>query len=314
MLKKLHDFLRGNKNKAIINEEDYGHTVYYTYCIRVNSGIEDIDLIYKAESTTKDIIGVYSKIEFVGIYHKSQDTLYYSYLCIYNKGTDAFGTKMFKIDFIRDTLIREVKKRIIDEIGYDEKSIPNIKISDETLKEIKEDTVPELSYKLFMNEGEINRYEYVNSYTLPQVRDSETLLLRYLESPKKIIKSEVKKYLKEKGSHIAMSIVKNKLVEKKLDELSKNKNMIEKREIYTILNSKDMKTVNLKLVKDGQTLNYKVKTGCWDYLNCYVSPYDVVGKNKSEQFKKIFAETIGDASFDNISKITYSRNVLYERA
>ena len=75
-----------------------------------------------------------------------------------------------------------------------------------------------------------------------------------------------------------------------------------------------MKTVNLEVKKDEETLKCKVETRCWNYIDSYVYYYNVVGKEKSEQFRKMFEDTKGDASFDYISKITYNRNVLYERA
>lgn len=235
MFEKLNNFLKGEDVKAVIEKRDYIHSVYYTYFIKINSGIEDIDLIYTIETTNENVIGIFSNMKFAGIYHKSQDIFYHAYLYLYNKVIpNNLGTKIYEIDSVKNELIKKVKNKIVDLIGYDEKTISDIKIDKETLEEVEKHTVPRLAYELFMKNEKVNKHEYINFYRLPE-DESKVILLEFLDNPEKVVETEAKRYIEKEASYIARSIIKNKSVEKELEKMSKDNKFIERRKIYTIL-------------------------------------------------------------------------------
>lgn len=314
MLKKLHEFLKGEEMKAV-EKREYEHATYYTYFVKVKSGIDGIDLVYKAESNTEGVIGAFKGMEFAGIYSKPKDTFYYVYLYFipYNDVDEILGTRLISVDSLWDELHKKTTDEIISRIGYDENSIKGVEVSIEELKRIKKHYVPKESKELFMNGKCVDKHEYIDIFSLPEVKYSDTLLLLYLDNPKKIIERESEKYIKEKASYIYKNIIKNKLIEKELEEMNKDEKLIENRKIFSILSSLDMKTVNVEFLREGEVFKCKLETNSWNYIDSRISSYDVVGRADTDKFEEMFRDARDDASFDNVTKITYSRKVLYER-
>lgn len=311
MLKRLHDFLKGEKTKEIVNKRDYGHTVYYTYYIKVESGVENHILIYKTDSTNENIIGLFSQMEFVGLYIKDKDVFYNSSFEL-DREERIPELKIECFGALKDEVTNKVRNNVVMNIGYDVRNIKGFTLSDEDMERIK-NRISEEGYDHFMSGKMVDKYNYASSYSLPEMKYSGEIYLNYLKNPDSFIEAEVNEYIKNNALAIGKSITLNKLIEKKIEEISKDKDMVIKRKIYSILNDKSKKTLNVELTNGIDNLSCKIQTVSWNYIIGKIVSYNIVGVLNRDKFEEMFAENRGDAHFDNIVKITYGKNVLYEK-
>lgn len=309
MVVSLHDFLKSKKTKDIVNKKDYGHIVYYMFFIKIQSGIDRLSLIYRTESTNKNTINPFEQIELVGIYDKEKEILYNVFYFEFTQ-IDISNIKIIRLEDLKKEIYEKVIKEIQYKIGYNKDVLD---VNKDDIKPISEEDIIRTAYALFMNSKEINKYNYTSLYKLPEIKYSEDLFLLYLNNPIRTIRSEVEKYIEKEKIYIFNYIRESKLIEEELKKMSKNKTLIEYKKIFSILNDKSRKTVNIEFLKNGKTNKYKVVTN-YSCTDKYIDEYDIIGSKDRQNFNDLFTDKeTKKVYFDDITKITYNRNILYEK-
>lgn len=283
MIMSLCDFLNGNKTKAVIGKL---WDTTYLHFVKINSGIDNIKLIYETESPSENIINLFGNLKFMGMYDDNTNIFYSSFFFDYRE-RDISNINVIKLEDLKAELRGKVQKEIINRIGYNENVL---KIDKDNIRNISEEEAKETANKLFMTNSNINKYNYVESFTLPDLKYSEALFLLYLKDPEDIINTLAEGYIQKRSSCIFECIKKNKLVEKELEKLNEDKKAFEYRDIFSILRNKDMKTVNIEFLKENKIHKCKIENGLYyGNFKTYINLYKIVGSKDREKIEDLLS-------------------------
>jgi hypothetical protein len=311
MKESLSDFLNGNSQKLLAHKVSFEESDSCDYFVKVDSGKENIKLIYKISSDIEGVLPIFRDMTFLGIFSKPKKTFYHSYFPeYYDECLDFSNLRLLKIGELYKELEKKIKTSLVNKVGYDENFLKP-KIKSEEIGKISKSEVKRKAFELFMRNKEVDKYEYADFFSLPKIEYSQSLLLFYLDNPDKTVKKKTNQIINDSCKIIYKNIVINKLVEKELENMNKDKSLHKKREIASILSDVSRKTLNLEFEKNKKTLECKIETSL-RYLNqSYIWSMSILSLSDRQKFEEMFADTNDEASFDDIKKITYSRKTLF---
>lgn len=308
----LYEFFNGDKNKKLVSLRDDFNCKVCTFFIKVDSGADNIDLVYKMETKDNQILPAFKDMEFIGFYEGVSNILYYYYFSHnFIESLNCENITLVQTGELYTEVKEHIVSEVVNKVNYDETFLGDIDLSEDELDRIKS-TAKSEAYELFMKNEMVDINKYTQFVNIPDIKYSDEFFISYLQNPDKFAESEANKHIEESRKHIYTSIIRSKLTSREMRELEKDKSLHKKREIYNILNNQKRKTLNIELERDKKILKCKITTNSRYFIESNINSFDIVDRKDREVFKEMFKDSREYADFKYINKITYSRKTLYE--
>lgn len=211
------------------------------------------------------------------------------------------------IDLIIEEVYQEMEKRINNYI--------ELNLSD-FLKNVDNYKDYDIKYdvrKKYIENGNFDDYEY----KFGEIPLNIDLCINYLIEKKSTLKILFDNYIKEKCQNLERFICIRYLKNKALKELiEKPLNLKINKDIYQNLKDVEAKTINIYIDIDGETVLYKAEKSKIERDLLYSSDFRDWGASWKEVENALLRHNRNkyeNITFDRILKITYRKNVLYER-
>ena len=299
---KLIQWLENEDDSILKLEGTYHGEAYIRY--RYN---DELDLIIKIETSKDGHLKLKEEMQCEGIWSRKTKALYY----------EGYKMDMYLKDYIKPEnsheymwrdINKSVKEKVEELIKPYEYGIEVSKLSDEEIGRQKY-YAKDLARKQYLDGDDCeNRYEC--EYEVDSI---QSMVLRYIADRESLIKELAEQYIEENKNTIRNDIIRAKLTVIELAKLNEGADIHFKtmKEIIASVPS-SCRTVSVTTVIDGKELTFKseasqLRSDCGNHYSTWYIP---------SSDRTLFDVTYGhmtDFKPEDITKITYSRKVLYER-
>lgn len=274
---------------------------------------DKLDILYSIDSYDSDIFDLKSGLEYSGIYDKQKDALYdinstirWRYLnWDYNDPKNIYMDDLLKN--LTDDVNEKVQELVSDskEEWFDSELCEELK-SD--MRTVEEDDV----YSYFIDGETSNTLE--DKYSLYTTSNRKNVL-HYLTNKSEFIEDISREYILDNTSKIITGLLISEEKRRLLKGIEDNpEHPLHKiKDIINSIKDKDCKTVGVTINKNGieQTFKYDAQSLENSYSWSYLSTYNIIKLSEREEFEANFGRH-EDFGYQDITKITYGKNVLYE--
>ncbi len=155
--------------------------------------------------------------------------------------------------------------------------------------------------------------QFHSGYTM-QRRLDESSFLTYLSDAEGYVQSQADQYLADHQEQFLMQFLEKDALNAAYRELIEDTaHPIHKmKAIADAVNSSGAKTVNVTVEKDGQRLTFKTEANSLRGYQSYYSTYHIPAQDR-QKFEQLFGKH-ENYTVDDITRITYGRNTIYEAA
>ena len=295
-------WLESEDNTVLKIEGTYQGEAYIRY--RYN---EDLDLIIKLETSKDGHLRLKESMECEGVWSRKAKALYYQ----------GYKLDMYLKDYIKPEnsheymwrdINKSVKEKVEELIRPYEDSIEVSKLSNEEIGRQKY-YAEDIARKQYLD-GDDCENKYECEYEVDSI---QSMVLRYITDRDALITELAKQYIEENKNTIRNDIIRAKLTVIELAKLNEGADIHLKtmKEIIASVPS-SCRTVSVTTVIDGKELTFKseasqLRSDCGNHYSTWYIP---------SSDRALFDVTYGhmaDFRPEDITKITYSRKVLYER-
>ena len=303
---KLKDFLNGND--TVLFEGENGR---YLGIMKIPTQYSNIYYIYKKSNLREKIFPCreLKDYNFYGIYNGTNNTLHLSstYELSYPKidisdiETSIISTELIELEV-------SVNEGVIEILGLDEEKLNVL-----NKNKIDEDYLLRVATDCVVNDNDYFEKGY-SEYKICGY-DKEYLEIKYILDKEITIKEEIEKYINDNKVNLDYKIRFRKALTEKINELKNDENLMILREVSKVMSDKTKKTLNIRYLKDGKEMTFKIENiGCLNG-NKYISNYRIKeGRNKFEETYKKDGTRWGDNIYPQyIEEIIYSKKVLYSK-
>ena len=170
----------------------------------------------------------------------------------------------------------------------------------------KEDAV-----RMFFN-GEAPDGQFHSGYALDRL--PEATFLAYIRDPESFIQAEAEKYIKNNQEKFLLQFLENDALLTEYQALTQDTGspIHRMKAITEAIKASGAKTVTVTVQKEGQELTFKTAASSLTGHRDYYSTYDIQASDRRE-FEKTFGR-YADYRAEDVARITYGRNTIYEAA
>ena len=302
--------------------------VYYDvfYKNEVVKGIYQIlSETYKDDPFFSILPNFYSDLKgkLVGYYSSYQNTFYDKTITPIEL-LELDGVKVVEYGDLLKEINSSVNKGIYNII---DDNVENLNLSQEELDILKENTIT----GKFLNECDKKAIEYIldskdeyyldyadyeiikDNFKRYKVYFNNLMFIKALCNKEALINEEVNKFISDADNveHMYYCIVKNKYVNKYMNQKKSDTKLLKLRELLSVLNDNTKQTLNITYTDNNITMDFKIEgtPHIMDYKE--ISSYKIINKNHRDLFNKNYNNS--DIKLECIDKITYSKKVLYQK-
>ena len=324
-LENLYSFLTGKEEKGLIEERHYEHSSYYTYFTKIKSGVDSIDLIYAVETNSKDIIGIYTDMNFKGIYDNLNKVMYSSdFYYLYDEVSSQLllsekikDVKFLSISDLMEDFEVNFRRTVISKVAFNEENLKGISLKEDKMDYILKTEAPREALKAFMDgksKQDIDLHSYSKLNYIQDTQYSGDLLIKYLGNQSIVLEDKANEFIEERKESILWEILKTKQLIIELEKIEKDKKMIERRDVFSVLNDNSRKSINVYMLIKGKEFSCKIETCGYGYPDGEISEYNIIGKDKKEEYEGLFERNESTYTpFSAINEVKYSGKVIYEK-
>ena len=208
-----------------------------------------------------------------------------------------------------------INRRVEDTIANDRNNLSMREITNGmTLRDLqyyqeygaKQDAVQQIF------EGSAPDGQFHSDYTMDRL--SEPAFLAYLQDPEGFVRTEAKKYIKANQERFLLQFLKNDALLAEYQALAADAaDPIHRMKAITdAVKASGAKTVTVTVEKEGQELTFKTRADSLVGHPSYYSTYYIPASDRRE-FEKLFGRH-ADYTAEDVTRITYGRNIIYEAA
>lgn len=278
------------------------------------SKTQEIDYLYGASTHRAGRISWDNGLTFCGAYDRRSQTLYLSsspLTAMVSGITEAEQDSSNLLKSIRE----EVNRRVEDVVANDRNNL-SIKAvtgwnASRDLEYYLEHGVKEHAIRSFFA-GQEPDGQFHSNYILEGF--TEAAFIAWLQDPEKFIQGEADQYLNSHQEAFLMGFIKNDALLKEYQALMRDTaNPIHKMKAITdAVKASGAKTVTVTVQRDGQELTFKAAARSLIGHKNYYNTYDIPAQDRRE-FEQMFGRH-ADYTAEDITKITYGKNTIYEAA
>ena len=266
---------------------------------------DKIDVLYGISKHPNQLFDLKSDLNYYGFYDRMRHKLYDAHNVIINyiQDREYYDPRNIKKDELYQELNLEVNKRIKGLINNDSEMF------DYSNVEIEKLTDDDVFNEFVQGQTSETLQDSIIQYHTTKVAD----ILDYLSDEKEFVEREARNFILNNTAGILCSLKKSAEKRKLLKEIEENHNhpFHKIKEIINSVQDKDYKTVNLTIYKEGIEQTFKFAALPLKYGKGYMSSYNIVKLDDRELFKENFGVN-ADLTHDDIVRITYGKNVIYE--
>lgn len=277
---------------------------------------DDFTFIYYKQISQNNSLGLNENLKNVGLYYKQDG-------CIYNpdyhlksmcEEMSIIKSKTEKSNFAKQltAAVKDCVNRIIDN------NVNNLTISEMSneykLKDVDyfvKYTAKDKARALFLSETEVSDIEYECLCNYNSMTDME--YIGFITDKDTLIANKAEEYIRDNQEEILAQFYQNDALRKELQKIydDPEHDLYRIKAIKKATEQSGAKTVKVTVVKNFKELTFK-----YDADRLRMDPkgaYSNWGMNSSDEreFERTFGKA-GDFDVNDISKITYGRNVIYD--
>jgi len=269
--------------------------------------VEGFDILYVCKAIRNGHISLLRELEYQGFYERKTGLLYNVQYCMRNYISEELYEER-SADNLRSIFREDVRELVEQMVGEFEHTIKLDKSTENIQKEKK--YYAETQARSVFLKGSDADFTYQCHY---DANNFEYDLIEYVCDRENFTRETAKKYCETKKDSIIEDIVLNLMTKDIISSLEKgsDKHLATMRDIIASV-PPECRMVTVTTVINDKELTFKynasaLRTDCGPYY----STLDIPAKER-EEFEKIYGAN-ADFRPQDITKITYSRNTLYEK-
>lgn len=255
--------------------------------------------------------------QFIGAYNRTNQSLYLTRGFLSSSEcarTELAHTEAKNNPTVKDEIIAKVSQCVEDTIGGRRENLSVTEITGEYASRELADYLEygassEAEDRFF--EGREPDGQFHSGYTLKEL--SESAFLAYAQDPEQFIQKEAERYLQDNQETFLLQFLKHDALTAEYQALVQDTaNPLHRAKAITeAVEGSGAKTVTVTIQKDNQKLEFKVEADHLAGQRSFYTPSHIVAATERREFEQRFGRW---ASFkpDEITKITYGKNTIYE--
>ena len=271
-----------------------------------------VDYLYQTAAQDNSI-SWNNQVQFCGVYERKNRTLYLTKdtASIFMKGQFPFVAEAGPS--MTDEIRSAVNRRVEDLIANDRNNLPIQEITDwqasRDLEYFRDHGVKESAVRQFFSDQEPDG-QFHSDYKLNEL--PETAFIAYITDPELFVQTEADQYIRNNQERFLLQFLKNDalLAEYQALMLDTGNPIHRMKAITDAVKGRSAKTVTVTVQKDGQELTFKTSAASLTGHRNYYSTSDIPASDRRE-FERLFGR-YADYNAEDITKITYGRNTIYE--
>lgn len=291
ILKKTHNLYQNNRGS------------YEVHYVKVDSDHPDITYLYYRDFQ-RSFSNPFDKLTFLGIYSHKLNL----FVCLYEihlHEIDFTGLKVISLREYEEKITEEIRKEISRLLPLDNTALEIVNLEDYQIENAHRE-----AYELYLLNKPINRMSYTELYKVELKYEDYPILFQYLAGNTNVITAVAKKFIEDEKNNLLKRMKYTQIISDELERLNQTNEHLEKRNIFEVLDP-TMKTVNIKVKRDGKEMSLKVKND-FSVKYDYISLYSIVQRSKRDKYEELFGR-YSDVRLDDIVEVSYGRKTLYKR-
>ena len=274
-----------------------------------------VDYLYRTTMERDNAISWNNGLTFCGVYDMKHRTLYLADDSLHSFMSGKFPFIAGAGPSMAETISSSINQRVEDIIANDRNNLSVQKITNSyTLHDLQ-------NYQKYGSESDAIRClfagedpdgQFHSDYKLDGL--PETTFISYIQDPDGFIQTEAEQYIKTNQEKFLRQFIENDALLKAFQSLMEDTaNPIHKMKAITdVVKASGAKTVTVTIQKDGQELTFKAAAGSLTGHRNYYSSFEIPAQDR-RKFEEMFGR-YADYTAEDITKITYGRNTIYEAA
>ena len=256
-----------------------------------------------------------SSLSFCGVYDRKSRTLYLTENLLHSLTDGQAPLVTGTGPSMLDEICGRINQRVKDVIANDRNNLPVREITGgmtlRSLQYYQEHGAREEAVRRFFS-GEAPDGQFHSGYVLGDL--PETTFLAYIQDSEGFIQTEAEKYIQTNREKFLLQFLRNDALLAEYQALTRDTGSAIHRmkAITEAVKASGAKTVTVTVQKGEQELTFKTAANSLLGHKNYYSTYDIQASDRRE-FEKLFGR-YSDYSAEDITRITYGRNTLYEAA
>jgi len=272
-----------------------------------------VDYLYRTAVDQDNAISWSNGLTFFGAYDIERRRLYLTKDALYSYVTGKIPLITEIGASLTKTINNRINQRVEDIIANDRNNLPIKKItgwqSSQDLEYYRDHGVKEsVIRQLFSNQEPDSQFH--SDYKLSEL--PETAFTAYITDPELFVQTEAEQYIKNNQEKFLLQFLKTDALLAEYQALMQDTdNPIHRMKAITdAVKGCDAKTVTVTVQKDGQELTFKAAANSLTGHRNYYSTSEIPASDRRE-FERLFGRHT-DYNAEDIVKITYGRNTIYE--
>ena len=214
---------------------------------------------------------------------------------------------------MKEEIAGRINRQVEAVIANDRKNLPVRKLTswsaERSLRTYLDYGAKEEALRLFINGGEPDGL-FHSDFTMEEL--PEAAFMTYLQGPEDFIHKQAERYIKDNQERFLLEFLENDAFLAEYQALAQDSGSSthRMRAITAAVNGCGGKTVTITVQKDGKEMTFKTNvSGLHGYHSSY-SAFYIIPSDRRE-FERLFGRS-ADYTPEDIVRITYSRNTIYE--
>lgn len=308
----LKEFLESNKTMVV---DEKGYWDYADSLAKIQNIEEDIDYIFKDLYCRGKRFNPLKlkKEDFLGIYYKKSGKFYFrdSYYAK-NEILKHDGLDCSDLTTLTEEINESVNKKIIEKVSNGK---VNIDVELEKYEQPEEYAIESTARRIFLRGETVCMNSYAE-YSIKDYTQHFDDIIDYIIDSENAIERISSEYIEENKKSIYRNILINERVSELIKTIEKDPDYIRTRKLNEIFMNNDIKSINIKYVKDGEEMKFKIENRVFlEYKNDTISSYNIISPKERKEFENTFKDKRGSDYIESeyIDEITYGKKVLYKK-
>ena len=273
-----------------------------------------VDYLYQTAAQDNSISWS-NQVQFCGVYDRKNRTLYLTKdaVSFFMKGQFPFVAEAGPS--MADEINSAVNEHVEGIIANDRSNLSILEVTgwqaSRDLEYYRDHGVKESAVQQIFSSREPDG-QFHSDYKLSEL--PETAFIAYITDPELFVQTEAEQYIKINQEKFLLQFLKNDALLAEYQALMQDTGspIHRMKAITDAVKGCSAKTVTVTVQKDGQELTFKTAADSLTGHRSYYSPSDIPASDRRE-FERLFGR-YADYNAEDVVKITYGRNTIYETA
>ena len=277
--------------------------------------IPNVNYLYRTAVDKNNSVSWSNSLMFCGVYNITDWTLYLTEDSLHSFMDDQNPMVTKTIPSTVKQMRSRINHCVENIIANDRNNLPTQEITDtmnlRNLRYYQEYGAKEDAIRQFFDDKAPDG-QFHSSYAMDELREAN--FLAYIQDPEGFIQTEAEKFIKTNQEEILLDFLENDALLSEYQALMQDTdNPVHRMKAITeAVKASGGKTMTVTVQKAEQELTFKTEASSLTGYKNYYSTYGIPASDRRE-FEKLFGRH-ADYSAEDITRITYGRNTIYESA